>query len=67
MRNCEREITKEEYEKVMAVNKNGYVVGALENQFFTMAQLWGYGVYSARVSEENGKYMLRWESGDSCD
>lgn len=27
----------------------------------------GYGVYGARIKQENGKYYLEYERGDSCD
>lgn len=53
-----REITKEEYEQAKAENP------------YSIIPDWvcmGYGAYGAEVSEENGKYFLRYKRGDSCD
>lgn len=62
-----RTITKEQYEEVISHNKNGWVLGADEQMFFTEALLIGYGVYSARVYKRNGEYFLDYTVGSSCD
>ena len=60
-----REITKEQYERAM--QHNGYIAKEDESSIFTTAEIWGYGVYSTKVKEENGKYYVHYELGSSCD
>lgn len=67
MKTYERKITKEQYDKVISHNPNGWVLGIDEQMFFTDVQLIGYGVYMARVYESKGEYILSFEMGDSCD
>ena len=60
-----REITKEQYERAM--QHNGYIAKEDESAIFTASEIWGYGVYSTKVKEENGKYYVYYELGSSCD
>ena len=60
-----REITKEQYERAM--QHSGYISKEDESAIFTTAEIWGYGVYSTKVKEENGKYYVHYELGSSCD
>lgn len=59
-----REITKEKYEKIM--EKNGFV-SSNDSEIFADWEIWGYGVYSPKVIEEDGKYYVKFERGSSCD
>lgn len=52
------EITKEEYDKAQ---KDG--AESILPNWLCM----GYGVYGARVYEEEGKYFISYSRGDSCD
>ena len=52
------EITKEEY--IKAQEKGAYSL--IDDYWFN-----SYGVYGARVCEENGKYLLKWTRGETCD
>ena len=65
MHRCSREITKEQYDR--AIENNGYLKGIDKQDVFTEAERWGYGVYAARVYEKNGKYMVGFSLGDTCD
>lgn len=51
------EITKEEYEKGKI---NPYELIGMDIRL-------GYGVYSATVTEVDGKYYLSYDRGESCD
>lgn len=61
------EISKEVYDRAM--KQNSFITDADKSNLFTESQLCGYGVYSAKayVDEETGKYMCRYNIGDSCD
>lgn len=68
MVNCTREITKEEYDEIMAASKGrGYVPDSLETKYFDVSILCGYGLYSTRVYEKDEKYYLNYNRGESCD
>lgn len=58
MQQVKYEISKENYEK--AQKEGAYV---LIPESIRM----GYGAYCAEVKEEDGKYYLSYECGDSCD
>ena len=60
-----REITKEQYERAM--QHSGYIAKEDESAIFTTAEIWGYGVYSLKAKEENGKFYVHYELGSSCD
>lgn len=57
MTKIKREITKEEFEQ----GKNDPYV------LISDADKIGYGAYLAEVVEEDGKYFLKYDRGDSCD
>lgn len=59
MANCTREITKEQYENV---TERGDARG-----IFTDSEVMGYGVYSTRYYEKEGKFFVDFNLGDSCD
>lgn len=54
-----REITEEQYRDATEKHE---VHGV-----FSMSEVCGYGVYSERYFEENGKYYVEFELGSSCD
>lgn len=58
MKTVKRKITKEEFDQ--AKKKGAY---SLISETIIM----GYGVYGAKVEEEDGEYFLEFEMGDSCD
>ena len=59
------EIPKEIYNR--AVENRGFVTEEDKESVWSVAQLYGYGVYSGHVYEENGKYYVPFSMGDSCD
>ena len=65
MKSCEREITKEVYDRAM--EHHGYIADEDKDEVFTDAELYGYGVYSPVVSHYGDRYIVRFELGDSCD
>lgn len=65
LQKCKRQITKEQYER--ALNNNSYITDEDEMIIFTAAERYGYGIYSDKVIEENGKYYCEFEMGTSCD
>ena len=58
MKYCEREITEDEAKK--AEEKGVY-------SLFHPAILMGYGVYDADIVSRDGKKILRYSMGSSCD
>lgn len=54
-----REITKEQAENVIQHNN--------WEGIFDISEVCGYGVYGERVCEEDGKYVVEYYRGDSCD
>ena len=65
METCEREITKDQYDRAM--ENHGYLADEDMDKVFTTAELCGYGVYGAVVSHYADRYVVRFEMGDSCD
>ena len=59
MKNIKREITKEQFDR--AVNDND------TTGIFSVQELMGYGVYGKHFLEEDGKYYVSYQLGDSCD
>ena len=59
MTKCKKEITREQY------------INATENHdargIFTPQEVMGYGVYMEHYYEEDSKYYVRYELGNSCD
>lgn len=60
-----REITKEQYERAM--ERNGRLTPEDFCEVFTMSERCGYGVYGAHVFIDDGKYVVAYEIGTSCD
>lgn len=60
MREGRRKITKEQYDRYKET-------GIKYDEVFDMSLLCGYGVYGARLCEENGEYLVKFDMGDSCD
>ena len=58
MKHITTEITKEEYDKAQKEGSDSLVPEYV---------VCGYGLYGSRVYEEDGKFYLKWEQGDSCD
>jgi len=54
-----REITKEQYDR--AVNDHD------ASGIFTAAEVMGYGVYKTKYIEEDERYFVTYELGDTCD
>lgn len=65
MSSCEREITKEQYERAM--KNNGYIADEDGKDIFTISEMCGYGVYLPIAFERDGKYFVSFELGSSCD
>ena len=63
MQNCRRVITKEQFDKC----PNGFVPEELYSEFFDGTILHGYGLYRTKVYEEDGKYILEFKIGETCD
>ena len=55
-----REITKEEYEAIIAGEKNVY-------DFWDDAAVMGYGLIAHQPYKDGGKYYIPYHMSDSCD
>jgi len=64
---CEKKITKEEYDEIMAANERGYVPKSMMERFFSVSEICGYGVYGAHAYEKDGEYGISYSTSDSCD
>ena len=64
MKNCRIEITKEEYEKYKepVEGRGKWFVSKIGERNYM-----GYGVYSERVINVEGKYWIDYYIGNSCD
>ena len=63
-----REITKEQYDEIMAASHGrGFIPSDLETRYFSESTIWGYGLYGTKVYEKDGKYILWYETGTTCD
>ena len=65
MTTYKREISKEIYDRAM--ERKGHITKEDEEKVFTTSEIWGYGVYRTRVCEEDGKYYVYFEMGNSCE
>ena len=65
MKEYEKEISKEIYDKAAA--NNGIVPESAYSDIFSVSELIGYGVYLVRPFEKDGKYYLIYLRGNSCD
>ena len=57
---AEREISKEDYEQIIAGVKS-------ENDFFNEAEICGYGAIPSKPVERDGKHYIPYGISDSCD
>ena len=63
-----RELTKEQYNELMeASHGRGYVPEELKTKYFDLIILRGYGLYRTGVYKRDGKYILEYNVGTSCD
>ncbi len=60
-----RKINKDVYER--SLKTGGYISDADKEAVFTDAEIWGYGVYAAKVCYEEGEYYVDYKLGSSCD
>ena len=44
-----------------------YMTNEDKKKYFSEAILCGYGLYSCKIHEEDGKYICTYSTGDSCD
>lgn len=58
MKSCEWELTEEDIKKIE--EKGIY-------SMFSDSMIMGYGVYGAHIADKDGKKVLRFSMGDSCD
>ena len=65
MKQYTREITKEQYDNAMSNRR--FITEEDMPKIFSVSERLGYGVYLPQVQEENGKYYVWFELGDSCD
>ena len=56
----QREITKEQYDKIVAKEMKMY-------ELFSEAERMGYGALPHGVFEKDGKYFVSYSISDSCD
>lgn len=56
-------ISKEIYERSV----NHHLAGGDYKKVFTDAEVMGYGIYGTYCYEQDGKYFIRYERGESCD
>lgn len=63
--NCKRAISREVYER--SQENNGFITDQDKKSMFSPCELYGYGIYTARGYEEDGKYFCRYLTSDSCD
>lgn len=59
------EVSKEVYER--SKERGGYMADEDLKKNFSAMDLYGYGVYGAKVYEQDGKYYCTYMTGDSCD
>ena len=60
-----REISKEEYDKAM--ENGGRLTSDQELEILGGAYVYGYGLYGTAVYQKDGKYMVSFRHGDSCE
>ena len=67
MKRCERKITKEQYDEIVAVNPDGHISPELLEKYFSVQILCGYGLYGAWAVKSDDGYLIKYNIGDSCD
>lgn len=61
-----REITKEQYERAQE-NRNGYLTKEDMEVVFDDSERLGYGVYDTKTMIKDGKYVVQFSLGSTCD
>lgn len=59
------EVTKDVWER--AQRNHGYMAEEDKDKLFDVSILCGYGLYSCKVREQDGKYICSWWRGETCD
>ena len=62
---CQREITKEQYDR--AIQNGGLIDDIDRRDIFTESERYGYGIYSPMAFTQDGKYMVAYFRGNTCD
>ena len=65
MTQMKRTITKEVYDR--AITNHGYITSADQYEVFTTDEIYGYGVYCAKVEKEADQYIVNFMRGNSCE
>ena len=65
MKQYERQISKEVYDRAIA--NNGHITSEDEAEIFSYIEQTIYGVYRTVAFELDGKYFVRYELGDTSD
>lgn len=61
-----KNISKEIYDRNKD-NPGGRLNGSDYSEVFSISELIGYGVYGAYVREDDSKYFVDYDRGESCD
>ena len=61
-----REISKEQYERAQE-NRNGYLTKEDMEVVFDDSERLGYGVYGTKTMMKDGKYVVQFSLGSTCD
>ena len=61
------EITKYDYKKLLAGSYSDIYSYVLERSNNSPYPACGYGFYSPRILQKEGKYYISWQHFDSCD
>ena len=65
MKQYERQISKEVYDRAIA--NNGHITSEDEAEIFSYIEQTIYGIYRTVAFELDGKYFVRYELGDTSD
>lgn len=65
MTECERQITKEQYDRAMLNHR--FITDSDMQSIFNVNELYGYGVYRTRVYSKGDEYYVVFSLGSSCD
>lgn len=65
MKTYEKEIPKDIYDRAAA--NNGIVPESAYSEIFSVSELIGYGVYLVRAIQKDGKFIVSYQMGDSCN
>ena len=65
MKQYERQISKEVYDRAIA--NNGHITSEDEAEIFSYIEQTLYGIYRTGAFELDGKYFVRYKLGDTSD